>query len=118
MTTLNCLLKNITLAEVETNLALMIENRTFSEQGQLTLVHLNQAIENCRVVEQNNNTIPFIYDFDFYKVSVGVVELKMNVNQDAKMNIATYKFRLLWEITPKATIDEDQIEIPPAPVGG
>lgn len=112
MTTVNTLLRNVTLKEVEASLALMIENRTFSEQGQMTLGLLNEAINNCRTIEQANNTISFVYDFDFYKTSVGVVELKMNVNQESKLNIVSHKFRLLWEVALKAGLDEDQINLP------
>ena len=44
MNTLNALLRNATLAEVEASLALMIENRTFSEQGNRMLGILNDTI--------------------------------------------------------------------------
>ena len=101
MTTVNTFLRNVTLTEVETSLALMIENRTFSEQGQMTLGLLNEAINNCRTIEQANNTISFVYDFDFYKTSVGVVELKMNVNQDFLEKLGVEEAGvIIWTTTP------------------
>ena len=51
-------------------------------------------------------------DFDFYRTSIGVVELKMNANQEIKMNILTQKVRLLWEVVPRIAIDDDNIALP------
>lgn len=110
--TLNALLRNATLTEVEASLALMIEKRTFSEQGNRMLGILNDTIDKCRTIEQENNTVPFVYDFDFYRTSIGVVELKMNANQEIKMNILTQKVRLLWEVVPRIAIDDDNIALP------
>ena len=102
MNTLNALLRNATLTEVEASLALMVENRTFSEQGNRMLGILNDTIDKCRTIEQENNTVPFVYDFDFYR----------NANQEIKMNILTQKVRLLWEVVPRIAIDDDNIALP------